>query len=140
MSRSKSGLFLIELIIVIIFFAFTSAICIQLFAAAHRLSTRSVGIQMAVMNAQSAAESFKATDGDFESMKALLAASLVDGFLLVRYDENWRLSHNDDSRFEMAISANMNSVPATAIITVRDIMHNEELYSLIVRRYLGVSQ
>jgi len=127
-----------ELIIVITFFAFTSAICIQLFAAAHRLSTRSVGMQMAVVNAQSAAETFKATGGDISSMSALLGASFAGGTLLVNYDENWNLTP-EEGRFEMMVWANLQSVPAMAIITVRDTIHDEELYSLIVRSYLGVN-
>ncbi|MCL2566014.1 MAG: hypothetical protein FWE24_09440 [Defluviitaleaceae bacterium] len=138
MGRSKSSLFLMELIIVITFFAFTSAICVQLFAAANRLSTRSVGMQMAVINAQSAVETFKATDGDMNSMRILLGAYAAYGYLLVSYDENWRHTP-EGGRFEMAIWTNMNTVPATVIVTVRDTFLDEELYSLIARRYLGVN-
>ena len=65
MGRSKSGLFLMELIIVTAFFAVASVICIQLFAMSHSLSTRSIGMQMAVVNAQSAAEIIEKGYADF---------------------------------------------------------------------------
>ena len=138
MSRSKSGLFLMELIIAIAFFAVSSAVCVQLFAMAYTLSTRNVGIQMAVMNAQSAAETFRSTGGDTESMASVLQATVVDGRLVAGFDENWsRASHN--IRFEVIVETDTSSVPATATITVTDNMRGDELYNLTVKRYLGVN-
>ena len=138
MSRSKSGLFLMELIIAIAFFAVSSAVCVQLFAMAHNLSSRSVGIQMAVMNAQSAAESFKSTGGDIDSMTSILQSSVVDDTLVLGFDENWiRSSH--DIRFVMVVEIDASTALATAVITVTDNMLDEELYSLTVLRYLGVN-
>lgn len=58
-SSSKSGLFLIELIIAIVFFAVASAICIQLFVKSHLISARSNDIGMASVIAQNAAEQYK---------------------------------------------------------------------------------
>ena len=58
-SSSKSGLFLIELIIAIVFFAVSSAICTQLFVKAHVISTRSNDLNIAAQIAQSYAENFK---------------------------------------------------------------------------------
>lgn len=58
-SSSKSGLFLIELIIAIVFFAVASAICIQLFVKAHLISARSGDLSAANAIVQSEAEYFK---------------------------------------------------------------------------------
>jgi len=127
-----------ELIIAIAFFAVSSAICVQLFAMAHTLSTRSVSIQMAVMNAQSAAESFKSTGGDIDSMMYVLQAFSLHGSLMAVFDENWN-SASEDIRFIMIVEMDTSSVPATATITVTDSMLGEELYSLTVKRYLGVN-
>jgi len=138
MSRSKSGLFLMELIIVIAFFAVTSTICLQLFATAYRLSTRSLGLQMAVVNAQSAAETFKVTDGDTAYMASIFGGEfsvLTEDRLVILYDDNWTRT-GDNIRFEMLVVTDLDIVPASAVITVRDILLNEELYTLTVRRYL----
>jgi len=127
-----------ELIIAIAFFAVSSAICVQLFAMAHTLSSRSVGVQMAVMNAQSAAETFKASGGDTAVMSSVLEAAIVGEQLVVHFDENWgRTDYN--TRFEMVVSTDMSSALATASITVTDSLLGEELYSLTVLRYMGVN-
>jgi len=47
--NSKSSLFLMELIIVIMFFALTSGSCIQLFAKAHQLTQKTTVEQQAMM-------------------------------------------------------------------------------------------
>jgi hypothetical protein len=57
---SKSGLFLMELVIAIGFFAVASAVCAQLFADAHTTSKKGSDLSMAVVAAESAAEEFKA--------------------------------------------------------------------------------
>ncbi|MEG1773840.1 MAG: hypothetical protein RR320_03185 [Oscillospiraceae bacterium] len=70
----RSGLFLMELILAIGFFALTSAVCVQIFARAHLISRESGELTHAMLWCQSAAESFKATDGDLAGTAALLGA------------------------------------------------------------------
>ena len=138
MSRSKSGLFLMELIIVITFFAVAGAVCMQLFAAAHRLSTRSIGMQMAVISAQSAAESFKAAGGDMDLMASLLGGTFEGDLLVLGFDENW-VPASADIRFEMVVETDTAVIPAVAIISVSDRLLDEELYKLTVKSYLGAA-
>lgn len=71
-SKSKSGLFLLELIIAIVFFALSSVICIQLFVKAHTLSQKNTELNMAVIQAQNAAEAFKAANGEPEKFAEFL--------------------------------------------------------------------
>ena len=136
MNRSKSGLFLMELIIAICFFAIASAVCVQLFATAHRHSRRSIGIQMAVLNAQNAAESFRATGSDLGLMADILQATVVDGGLVVRFDEDWNNDHT--GRYEMVIEKDLSGDIATANIRVVDSLLDEELHNIVVVRYLGL--
>jgi hypothetical protein len=139
MTRSKSGLFLMELIIVIAFFSLTSAVCIQLFATAHRFSTRSMGLQRSVINAQSAAEAFKMTGGNLERMSDLLGADLQGSVLFMEYDANWNPVSDEETwaRFVLSVETNIEIVPATAVINVFDILLAEHLYELNVKGYFG---
>jgi len=138
MTRSKSGLFLMELIIVIAFFAVTGAVCMQLFATAHRLSTRSMGLQMSVINAQSAAEVFKMTRGNLSHMSDLLGADLQGTSLIMTYDDNWNPTSDETHiRFVIHVETNTEIVPATAVINVNDILLQEALYELSVKGYFG---
>ena len=53
---SRSGLFLLELMIVILFFAVTSAVCVNLFVQAHLTRTAGAELTAATREVQSAAE------------------------------------------------------------------------------------
>jgi hypothetical protein len=58
-STSKSTVFLIEMTIVILVFAFCSAISLGLFASAHKIDQRSSNTGIAIMKIQSIAETLK---------------------------------------------------------------------------------
>ncbi|MEG2173913.1 MAG: hypothetical protein RR135_00320 [Oscillospiraceae bacterium] len=89
-SSSRSGLFLIELIIIIGFFAMASAVCIQIFARARLVAVNSGELVHASLAAQSAAEAFRATDGQVERSAALLApASCCGGVLTQAFSNVW---------------------------------------------------
>lgn len=70
-SSSKSGLFLMELIVSIFFFAFAGAICVRLFVSSHITSRESVELNHAVEWTQNLAETFYGCDGSAEEMISL---------------------------------------------------------------------
>lgn len=89
-TNSKTALFLMELILMILLFALSAAVCMRIFAAAQTLSDGSRELNGAVMEAENAAESFKATGGDAEAAAALCsAAEASPGGFRVYYDEKW---------------------------------------------------
>lgn len=69
---SKSGLFLMELILAIFFFSIASAICVRLFVTSHQLSKQSVQLNDAVTMAESIAEAFYGCNGDEAQLSSLL--------------------------------------------------------------------
>lgn len=73
-THSKTPLFLMELIIMLFVFAVSSAICLQVFAGARRISDESHRLDIAVMQAQTAAECWKSTHGDLEKTAELMDA------------------------------------------------------------------
>lgn len=74
-NSSKTGLFLMELIIAILFFSLASAVCIQLFVQSHIVSRQSVELNYGVLWAQNTAELFYGCNGNAEQMAALLENS-----------------------------------------------------------------
>lgn len=70
----KTGLFLMELIIAILFFSLAAAICVQLFVKSHTISERSIALNHSILLAQNTAEIFYATDGDLTEMASLLGS------------------------------------------------------------------
>jgi len=139
-TSSKSGLFLIELIISIAFFAVSSAICVQLFAQAHTLSSKSGDINMAVTSAQSAAEYFKASAASLslEELAALMDATSSGDSILVYYGENWeRLPAPDSARFTMTMTLDMKDALAVADIRIDDSQGGVPLYQLTAKKYIA---
>lgn len=88
--RSRTTLFLIELAIALGVFAFCAAVCLGVFGTAKRLTRESEALNGASVAAQSAAECYKAADGDLDACAALLEAAPENGALTLGFDENWR--------------------------------------------------
>ena len=84
----KTGLFLMELIIAILFFSLAAAICIQLFVKSHMISERSIALNHSILLAQNTAEIFYATNGDPEKMASLLGCGESSGTAAVADSDN----------------------------------------------------
>lgn len=93
MKHSKSGLFLIELIIAILFFALASTVCIRLFAKSHLLSKQTVNQNHAVLQTQNLAEAYLATEGNLSEMSFLFENFVYDntqGTFSLFFDNEWK--------------------------------------------------
>lgn len=74
MNASKSGSFLMELILSILFFSVASAVCIQLFAKAHLLDQKTGYQNQAVIWAENLASIWQAENGDLSLVRDTLCA------------------------------------------------------------------
>ena len=88
-SSSKTKVFLLELIIIILFFAIAAAVCVNLFVKAKIISDNSSDLTMAVLQGQKTAETVKGAPAGME-------ADLLEGFqpggegrYIAYYDKNW---------------------------------------------------
>ncbi|MDL2215665.1 hypothetical protein LJB77_01110 [Ruminococcaceae bacterium OttesenSCG-928-N02] len=95
-TRSKTALFLIELIIAVLFFSVASAVCIQLFAHSKELSERSAALNGAMLQLESCAEVYTATGGDMQAVCNLVGAqSTAEGFTAC-YTRTFSICEPDD--------------------------------------------
>lgn len=99
MKHSRSSLFLMEMIIAILFFSLASAVCIQLFAKSHLLSTQTVNRNHAVIQAQNLAESYLSLEGDISAMQDLFSPSeqIDENTLCLAFDSEWNLCPAEDT-------------------------------------------
>lgn len=77
-NSSKSGIFLMELILSILFFSIAAAVCVKLFVTAHRLSDQSVNLNHAVSMAESIAEAFYGCNGNAGELENLFPDAGMD--------------------------------------------------------------
>lgn len=87
---------LIELIIAVLLLSVASAICVKIFAGAKLISDSGADLSRASVEAQSAAECFKASGGDAEKTASLLGGTYNGKGFSVLYDGDWNVSSQGD--------------------------------------------
>jgi hypothetical protein len=81
-----------ELIISILFFSLASTVCIQLFVRSHTLSSDTVALNNAIIQAQNIAEIYNHSDGNPSSILSYYPDADVDNAtdsVYIYYDDNW---------------------------------------------------
>lgn len=88
---SKSGLFLLEMTLVVFFFALTSAVYVRVFASAQRIGRESKALTEATMIARNLAEGWYAAGGDPEKTAEVFSFSETEGnSVTLYYDSTFR--------------------------------------------------
>ena len=87
--KSKAPLTLMELMIMVLVFALSAALCLQVFITADRLSRESSARDQAVLTAENAAETVKHYAGDLENAAKSLGGDVSGDCLKVYYDAQW---------------------------------------------------
>ena len=113
-TRSKSTLFLIEQLIVIAVFAICAAACISILAAAYFTAEETRDMGNALIVAESVAESFKAVNGDLRIVTRIVGGtaiynhSVLGDYLIIYYDENWKISDETNHLYILTVFINEN--------------------------------
>ena len=127
----KSSLFLMELIIVLFFFALCSAVCVNIFAKAKLLNEQSYELNKSIIAAQNAAQCFKAANSDIYKLADLLNGTTEDNAVKIGYDKNWQNTEITNAVYIININIEKNkSNLDTADITVSKA--DKMIYSLEV--------
>lgn len=126
-STSKTGLFLMELMMAILFFCLAAAVCVQMFIKGHILSDRSVSLNHAVVYCESMTETFYSCDGNLQEMKDFLEGTTTIEDHIINWipDDSFKITgtlSEDDGLLNLNISCIQNS-------------SDEEIYSLSVAYY-----
>ena len=88
-THSKTPLFLMELLLMLLVFSVSAAVCLQVFAGAKRISEDSRKLDAAVMHAQTAAECWKSSHGDLAVMADKLGVLPAETEFSLYDEENW---------------------------------------------------
>ena len=86
---TRSGLFMIELLIAVGVFTFCAAVCVGLFVRSEVMSRESADLTRAVAEARNVAECWKASGGDLEKTAELCGGTVTQGLLWIHYDQDW---------------------------------------------------
>lgn len=118
-TRSKSSLFLIEILAVILLFALSAGVCLRLFFQSRQISRESINLSRASLEVQSAADCYKALDGDIDGAAEILGGVVSDGALSVYYDGEWVQTEGADGA-SYCVTV-MELAPKEGIVTAEDL-------------------
>ena len=97
-TRSKSSLFLTEMIISVLFFSIAAACCIQIFVRAHFVSQNSENLIYAQNLASGMAESMMASDGEYSEIRQYFPTADINGnTITVYYDKHWSACEKENA-------------------------------------------
>lgn len=130
-SRSKSSLFLMELIIVLMFFSLCAATCMQIFANAKVKTDYSRDLTNAAFTAESIAEVYKACDGDLETVVSKCGGKAVsDGVISFYYDKDWSLTEQDEAVYVVTVTETETEDIEKAFIEI-DNAEGENIFEIV---------
>lgn len=95
---------LAELIIAILVFAFTAAICVRIFVGAYSLSNNSRELNTAVAAAQSGADCYKYSGGDLSAVADIMGGNVQDNRWTTYLDESGAVTSGSDYSYVLTIS------------------------------------
>ncbi len=112
-NSSKRSLILIETSILLIFFVFALAVCTNMFAAAKKRSAAAADLNNAVIICETAAECFKAADGDMEATARLLGAESLPNDMKFYYDSRGNICEQGAAVYTLELVAGGNTAAST---------------------------
>lgn len=133
--KSKSMLFLMELIVVILFFSLSAAISLKIFAEARTMSNEGRDFGKASVISQSCAEVYKNQKGNISAVSEILGGTKKDNSLEFYYDNEWDECSESNSTFTVIIRE---CEKKSSIVTARisSLKNGIEFYSVDVASIL----
>lgn len=103
--KSRSSLFLIELILAILFFSLGSAICIQAFSKAALISRSAADLSFASSQVSSAASVIRYAENPLADAQDFFPGAETEGsYIYVYYDADRQLCSKGDAVYTMTVS------------------------------------
>lgn len=145
MKSTKTSLFLMELIIAILFFSLSAAVCVQLFVKSHIISQASVNENHAVMWAENFAETFSGCQGDYDTTLEALSTfgnihNNADKSCSLYFDKDWNVIE-EVPYYVATLTYREEDSMHIADIEIVQFDKSEQtalIYSLLVKKYCGL--
>ena len=137
MRNSRASLFLMELMISILFFSLSSAVCIQLFVKAHTINTDTEDLSNATLIAQDISELFHHANGDKESLLSYYTGYEVLGDeVLLYFSENTNSCSKENARYKATLSFKQDGSYRILTLEITGIQKEDILYSSTLKKYI----
>ena len=138
LNRNKSGLFLMELIVVTLFFSVAAVIVLKIFFAGEKLSRESQVLTNTIIQAQNAAHLIKNDNGTTESLCNYYDTNASDGIIVVYFDDEFVPCENgDNANIKMVVTQTTSGQMVNSTIDFLHIDNDQSVYCLETKTYTG---
>lgn len=132
----RSSLFLMELILAILFFSLSSAVCAQLFVKSYFIEKQSIDLQHAVNAATSAAEIFRSQEDPYPLLQEQFPEGIAgENSYRFFFDQDWKLCGSSREVYQAVFTAKLSR--PFSIGTIQIHKDEELIYSLDLKKYAG---
>lgn len=132
-THSKSGLFLMEMILSLLILSLTAAACIQLFAAARSCYRQAREWNHIQELTTTAGEILEGSNGSQEAFLELLPGGTVtDESLLYAYDSRWQACSPQEASYRFSVTLTVTDKEKQASVTFLD-FQGVPLYEQLIR-------
>lgn len=138
-THSKSGLFLMELILSLLFLSLASSVCIRLFADARVCQKKARELNHIRELTTSVGEILEGSRPEPEAFAALLPGGTISGNLVeYSYDAAWKPCRAEDAAYQMELLLSEAASEKKAVLTFRN-RSGETLFTQTIRypRFTG---
>ncbi len=137
--KSKTSLFLMELIITILLFAACGAVCVKLFVTSYVMTVDTTELNESVSIAQGFAEVMRGTDGDIDSVLEHYPSAVRggDGFFEVFYNEDFEVCDYADAVYVSDVTMAPNGAIQNMEVRVVRLKDYKEIYTLNATKYMN---
>ena len=131
----RSSLFLLELMIAILFFSLSAAVCVRFFVKSHTLETQSMDLNHAVTAATSAAEILRSAEDPYNRLLKLFpSGDLGEDTFQIYYDFDWNPCTASKAAYRLILKTEYTESFLTGSIQVYK--NKTSLYTLTIEKYL----
>ena len=137
--KSKTSLFLMELIITILLFAACGAVCMKLFVTSYVMTQDTVELNESVSIAQGFAEVMRGTDGDISSVIEHYPTAIRGGeeFFEVFYDEDFEACSYNTASYVGDVTMTPNGAIQNMEVRIVRLRDNKDIYTLNATKYMN---
>ena len=118
--KHKSTLVLMEQAVMLLVFAVAAVVCLRCFVWADTRSRQEAALDMALQQAQNAAELTQHWEGDLAQTAAWMGGSLEDGNWVLRFDEAWQQDAQGSYLLQVALCDSGHPLLGKASVSVTD--------------------
>ena len=133
----RSSLFLLELLIAILFFSLSAAVCVRIFVKSYTLELESADLNYAVHASTSIAEILYHHETPIEYLKDTYPLAGFDkNVFCIYYDTDWQPSNIENSAYILELTLNDST---TYLIGQIEVYKTDQvLYTLTIEKYMGM--